>query len=71
METISVTNSNYRNDYWKKYRDTKRKSEHLENIIQALPSPIKGKVVNNVLQKQSTFNEIIAYADCDDLLLEL
>lgn len=52
-------NKTERNEYWWKYTDDKRKSQNLENIIQALWSPIKINVCRNL------FNEVLDFDKVD------
>ena len=55
----TAPNKTDRNEYWRKYRDEKRKSQNLENIIQALSSPVKRNVCRNLSNEVLHFDKIL------------
>ena len=60
----TASNKTDRNEYWRKYKEEKRKSQNLENIIQALSSPVKRNVCRNLSNEVLDFDQII----CEGLL---
>jgi len=53
-----------RNKYWREYRDVKRKSQNLEDIIQSLSSPVKLNVCRNVFKVVNDFDKVV----CEGLM---
>ena len=54
----TASNKTERNEYWRKYRDEKRKSQNLENMIQALSSPVKRNVCRNLSNEVLNFDNL-------------
>ena len=52
-----------RRSYWKSYKEAKRKSQNLQNIIKSLSNPIKSKVLSNVVKTNAkSKDEILTFA---------
>ena len=60
----TAPDNNERNEYWRKYRDVKRKYQNLENIIQTLSSPVKRNVCRDVSKEVLHFDKVI----CEGLM---
>ena len=52
-----------RRSYWKTYKEAKRKSQNLQNIIKSLSNPIKSKLLSNVVRTNAkSKDEILTFA---------
>ena len=56
-----------RRSYWKSYKEAKRKSQNLQNIIKSLSNPIKSKVLSNVVKTNTkSKDEILTFTTTSD-----
>ena len=56
-----------RRSYWKSYKEAKRKSQNLQNIIKSLSNLIKSKVLSNLVKTNTkSKDEILTFTTTSD-----